>query len=223
MAILLAALAVGTATQARADGAPSTYTLLGRPESLSAAVSAPDIELMVSLNPVPLVSGTLASLDLHDPALPIYSSTPPAGFEIADFSFDIEQVLTIGSSGGGTGEGKVSFNSFQITGETDTSVIGDFTLVGVTTGTVLGTFRVTLAGINPNTFVIPPCGAVPCTSEALTFAGIGPDPTASFSVTNGSMTYAFSIVPEPPTWVMMGLGFAALGFARLSRTVRPSG
>jgi hypothetical protein len=223
LAILLAALKVATATQARADGAPSTFALLGRPESLGAAVSGLEIELVVSLNPVPLVLGTLTNLDLNDPTLPTYSSTPPPTFEIVDFSFDIEQVLSVGSSGGGAGEGKVSFNSFQITGKTATSVVGDFTLVGVTTGAVLGTFEVTLAGINPNTFVTPPCGPVPCTSEAFTFAGIGPDPTASFNVRNGSRTYAFSIVPEPSTWAMMGLGFAALGFAWLSRAPRPTG
>ena len=42
-------------------------------------------------------------------------------FEIDDFSFDIEQVLNIGSSSSGAGSGKVTFNPFQITKKTDSS------------------------------------------------------------------------------------------------------
>ena len=40
-------------------------------------------------------------------------------FEIDDFSFDIEQVLNIGSQSSGAGAGKVVFNPFQITRKTD--------------------------------------------------------------------------------------------------------
>jgi len=40
-------------------------------------------------------------------------------FEIDDFSFDIEQVLNIGSSSSGAGAGKVTFNPFQITRKSD--------------------------------------------------------------------------------------------------------
>ena len=40
-------------------------------------------------------------------------------FEIDDFSFDIEQVVTIGSSTSGGGGGKVTLNPFQITKKTD--------------------------------------------------------------------------------------------------------
>jgi type VI secretion system Hcp family effector len=40
-------------------------------------------------------------------------------FEIDDFSFDIEQVLNIGSQSSGIGSGKVSFNPFQITRKSD--------------------------------------------------------------------------------------------------------
>jgi hypothetical protein len=42
-------------------------------------------------------------------------STSPKGsalFEINDFSFDIEQVLNIGSQSSGAGAGKVTFNPF---------------------------------------------------------------------------------------------------------------
>jgi type VI secretion system secreted protein Hcp len=40
-------------------------------------------------------------------------------FEIDDFSFDIEQVLNIGSQSSGAGAGKVTFNPFQITRKSD--------------------------------------------------------------------------------------------------------
>ena len=40
-------------------------------------------------------------------------------FEIDDFSFDIEQVLNIGSQSSGIGSGKISFNPYQITRKTD--------------------------------------------------------------------------------------------------------
>jgi type VI secretion system secreted protein Hcp len=45
--------------------------------------------------------------------------TPGKVFEIDDFSFDIEQVLNIGSQSSGAGAGKVTFNPFQITRKTD--------------------------------------------------------------------------------------------------------
>jgi type VI secretion system secreted protein Hcp len=40
-------------------------------------------------------------------------------FEIDDFSFDIEQVLNIGSQSSGAGAGKVTFNPFKVTRKTD--------------------------------------------------------------------------------------------------------
>jgi type VI protein secretion system component Hcp len=42
-------------------------------------------------------------------------------FEIEDYSFDIEQTLNIGSSSSGAGAGKVTFNPFSITKQTDTA------------------------------------------------------------------------------------------------------
>ena len=44
-----------------------------------------------------------------------------AVFEIEDFSFDIEQVLNIGSQSSGAGAGKVTFNPFQITRKVDSA------------------------------------------------------------------------------------------------------
>lgn len=40
-------------------------------------------------------------------------------FEVEDYSFDIEQVLNIGSQSSGAGAGKVSFNPFSITRKID--------------------------------------------------------------------------------------------------------
>jgi hypothetical protein len=61
------------------------------------------------------------------------------GFEIDDYSFDIEQVLNIGSSSTGAGAGKVTFNPFSITRKTDSSSpklfrsadLGSFVGVGI--------------------------------------------------------------------------------------------
>ncbi len=47
-------------------------------------------------------------------------SAPNSGlFEVEDYSFDIEQVLSIGSQSTGAGAGKVTFNPFSITRKID--------------------------------------------------------------------------------------------------------
>ena len=40
-------------------------------------------------------------------------------FELADYSFDVEQVLNIGSQSSGAGAGKIAFNPFSITRKSD--------------------------------------------------------------------------------------------------------
>lgn len=40
-------------------------------------------------------------------------------FEIDDFSFDIEQIINMGSQASGGGSGKITFNPYQITRKTD--------------------------------------------------------------------------------------------------------
>lgn len=45
----------------------------------------------------------------------------PCVFEVEDYSFDIEQTLSIGSATGGAGSGKVTFNPFSITKRVDSS------------------------------------------------------------------------------------------------------
>jgi type VI secretion system secreted protein Hcp len=50
--------------------------------------------------------------------LKTYSSSSQL-FEVEDYSFDIEQVLNIGSQSSGAGAGKVTFNPFSITRKID--------------------------------------------------------------------------------------------------------
>jgi type VI secretion system secreted protein Hcp len=45
--------------------------------------------------------------------------SPTRVFEIEDYSFDIEQTLSIGSHSSGAGAGKVRFNPFSITKKVD--------------------------------------------------------------------------------------------------------
>jgi hypothetical protein len=223
---LLAALAIGFVTTARADlirPIPSAFTLLGTPESPSAGIPIPDPVLKVSLNPQPLPPFPAANLNLSDPTTPVYSYV----FEIDDFSFDIEQVLNIGQQSSGAGVGKVTFNPFQITKKTDAvSVTLQLLSVSNTPNPVLETINIDISGINPDSFLLANpeslrCGAFPCLFEQFSFTAAAPvsltatapGPSVSFSVMSGSSDIAFSIVPEPSTWVMMGLGFAALGCA----------
>jgi hypothetical protein len=47
-------------------------------------------------------------------------STPSTSlFEVSDYSFDIEQVLNIGSQSQGAGAGRTSFSAFSITRKVD--------------------------------------------------------------------------------------------------------
>jgi hypothetical protein len=55
-------------------------------------------------------------------------------------------------------------------------------------------------------------------ADAITFAGKG-DPSVSFSMFEDGTRLSFS-APEPSTWAMMGLGFAALGVLAHRRTTQ---
>ncbi|MDX6201917.1 MAG: type secretion system secreted protein Hcp [Frankiales bacterium] len=65
----------------------------------------------------PLTSESHALLPAKD--LAGFVLAPATGFSIADFSFDIDQTLAIGSAGSGTGAGKVKFNPFSVTRNID--------------------------------------------------------------------------------------------------------
>jgi hypothetical protein len=56
-------------------------------------------------------------------------------------------------------------------------------------------------------------------ADAITFAGVG-DPRVSFTITEDGSPLAFAMVPEPSTWALMGLGFAALGVLAYRRGKR---
>jgi type VI secretion system secreted protein Hcp len=57
-----------------------------------------------------------------DIAKPFMDANGKSGlFEVEDYSFDIEQVLNIGSQSSGSGAGKVTFNPFSITRKIDCS------------------------------------------------------------------------------------------------------
>jgi hypothetical protein len=58
----------------------------------------------------------------------------------------------------------------------------------------------------------------PLSNQWVTISGLGDFKTATF--TSSANSFEFSIgtgVPEPSTWAMMGLGFAALGYAAFRR------
>ena len=53
--------------------------------------------------------------ELTDGEIAHVSGGAPGGlFEVEDYSFDIEQTLSIGSQSSGAGAGKVTFNPFKI-------------------------------------------------------------------------------------------------------------
>lgn len=69
----------------------------------------------------PIQGESQVQLDLSNDRLAQQAPALEQGavFEIDDFNFDIEQVLSIGSQSSGAGAGKVTFNPFTITRKTD--------------------------------------------------------------------------------------------------------
>jgi type VI secretion system secreted protein Hcp len=69
------------------------------------------------------LSQTVDSPELYKPFGDAFDGIKKEGrcglFEIEDYSFDIEQVLNIGSQSSGAGAGKVTFNPFSITRKID--------------------------------------------------------------------------------------------------------
>jgi hypothetical protein len=59
----------------------------------------------------------------------------------------------------------------------------------------------------------------PLSNQLVTISGLGAFTTATFSSNQNSFEFSLgaSAIPEPSTWAMMGLGFAALGYAAFRR------
>ncbi len=58
----------------------------------------------------------------------------------------------------------------------------------------------------------------PKDNQWVTITGLDPFTTVSFSSTRNAFEFSLGTgVPEPSTWAMMGLGFAALGYAAFRR------
>ena len=76
-------------------------------------------ESQVDLKPSPA-----DSKEIIDPFNKAFGQKGKAGcglFEVEDYSFDVEQVLNIGSQSSGAGAGKITFNPFSITRKIDCS------------------------------------------------------------------------------------------------------
>src|SRR5690242_15795826 len=63
----------------------------------------------------------LDGVSQSDVSKPFLSAGNGNLFEVEDYSFDVEQVLNIGSQSRGAGAGKISFNPFSITRPIDKS------------------------------------------------------------------------------------------------------
>jgi hypothetical protein len=63
--------------------------------------------------------------------------------------------------------------------------------------------------------------SAPSGNQLVTITGLGPFTTATFSSTRNAFEFSLgSSVPEPSTWAMMGIGFAALGYAAFRRNTK---
>jgi len=78
-----------------------------------------DNKYLPSESQVDLRPSQLGDKQLADPFLA--AAGDKGLFEVEDYSFDIEQVLNIGSQSSGSGAGKVTFNPFSITRKIDKS------------------------------------------------------------------------------------------------------
>jgi hypothetical protein len=79
--------------------------------------------------------------------------------------------------------------------------------------TLTGTQLATMFGADDNGNQGSPLG-----NQLVTITGLTPFTTASFSSTGDAFEFSLVGVPEPSTWAMMAIGFAAMGFIGFRRT-----
>jgi len=157
----------------------------------------------------------------------LFAGSASAGaFELSDFSFDIEQTLSIGAQSSGAGAGKVNFDPFHINNLSNDAIPG-FAISGLThksNGSVVPILGFATLDAAP---AVPP-GATPVLSPwqvgdscfltgICQFSGVlvaydAPEQVGTFDV-----TFVPSAVPEPATGALALLGaLAAVAMARLA-------
>jgi hypothetical protein len=96
---------------------------------------------------------------------------------------------------------------------------------GTPSGGNINSFAITVDGYTLTGPDLVALGAVgngshsdPLANQWVEISGLGSFTTATFSSTGNAFEFSLgSSVPEPSTWAMMGLGFAALGYAAFRR------
>jgi hypothetical protein len=169
------------------------------------------------------------------PADPQYFASTPVGE--SDFSVG----TTMWSGGGMTESGSLAREYAAPLGMGDTTYMSVFggTTETATFATPQTSISIYWGSIDPgNTFAVSVAGVTltgadlvayganddgsqtsPTSNQWVTISGFTtPFTTASFSSVKNSFEFSIaSGVPEPSTWAMMGLGFAALGYAAFRR------
>jgi hypothetical protein len=198
------------------------------------------LALMGAANAAPVV--TLSP----GPADPQYFATLPAG--VSDFTLgDVTWSLLSGSAstekGSLTGQyaapfgmGNTTYMSVQnggteeatwATAQTSLSIYwGSIDAVGV--DGILNQVSITVDGYTLTGSDLVALGAVgngsqgsPANNEWVTITGLDPFTTVDFHAAgNNAFEFSLGSVPEPSTWAMMGLGFAALGYAAFRRNAK---
>ena len=227
ISVMALVMLCGFAATHEALGNASVYALQGTPVNpptvAGTGITPPDPFLYVSLNPqtLPPTPDPHAALNLTDSLNPsfLYPS-----FEVEDYSFDIEQTLSIGSQSSGSGNGShISFNPFVFHQSIGNSVTGFFDAIG-DRNHVLYRYTVTITGLDPASLLTSsapptvPCLPADCAALELSFLSSGVDPTVSFSLASDTTAYSFQSVPEPETLSLLAVGLVGAGLFRRRRT-----
>jgi hypothetical protein len=144
------------------------------------------------------------------------------GFELKDFSFDIENPLNIGSQSSGAGAGKVTFDPFHITKVTDQATPSFFVQAGSDKpdGSLVPVFGFStfdsapLAAPSQAPLLSPWQVGDPCFQLALcSFSGVLVAYDAPMQVGSFDITFIPDTVPEPATLALLAVAFAGIGVA----------